>query len=225
MKKIFVLLTVCALPILASAAAFSAAPTATQAYHATSYTSDSTPETATAPAATTSDETSGAAIVATPQASLSSQDQTNQRLQNLEDSNRAIGRALFTLNQNVAILQAQQMDHPSRKSTIDNFFLSHDDYLTLSLAAVSLLLMGMMMGRLMRRNPAVTANNGHEKSEYDFMGTNEAIPAKLDLARSYIAMGNHHDAKMELKIVVQKGNEEQKMIAEALLHKINKAKI
>ncbi|OGT44838.1 MAG: hypothetical protein A3E82_06135 [Gammaproteobacteria bacterium RIFCSPHIGHO2_12_FULL_38_11] len=243
MKKIspsLALLTLFLVPLFANAAPFSAAPATTQAYHSVSYTANPAPTTAPVVpaaqpvvAAPPSDVNSGAAVinsnlsapVAAVQASPTEQETVDQRLQNLEDSNHAIGRAIFTINQNIAVLQEQQMQHAdAKKSLLSNFSFNADDTLTLIFAGISLLLMGMLMGRLlMRRNQSVVKiNHGHEKSEYDFMGTDEAIPAKLDLARSYIAMGNHTDAKMELKIVIQKGNEEQKMIAEALMHKINR---
>jgi len=241
MKKILSSLPLIALflmPLFASAAPFSAAPATTQAYHSVSYTADPAPAAAPAAAvaqpvsAATSDVNSGAAVINTnpiapvvAQASLTEQETVDQRLQNLEDSNHAIGRAIFTINQNIAVLQEQQMEHAdAKKSMMGNFSLNSDDALTLAFAGIALLMMGILMGRLlMRRNQSlVKVNNGHEKSDYDFMGTHEAVPAKLDLARSYMAMGNHTDAKAELKIVIQKGNEEQKMIAEALLHKISK---
>lgn len=246
MKKILsslALITLFSVPLFAVGAPFSAAPAATQAYHSASYTADSVPPAASAvPAAAiaqpvmaaASDINSGAAVINTnstapvaTQTTLTNQEQTDQRLQNLEDSNHAIGRAIFTINQNIAVLQEQQMEHAdAKKSLMGNFSLGSDDALTLTFAGISLLMMGILMGRLlMRRSHSVAKiNNDHEKSEYDFMGTHEAVPAKLDLARSYMAMGNHEDARAELKIVIQKGNEEQKMIAEALLYKINKIK-
>ena len=60
------------------------------------------------------------------------------------------------------------------------------------------------------------------KSEYDFMNTQAAIPAKLDLARSYIAMSDHDQARAVLNTVLEKGDEEQRIVAEALLNKIQK---
>lgn len=62
------------------------------------------------------------------------------------------------------------------------------------------------------------------KSEYDFMGTAEAIPAKLDLARSYMVMNDHDQAYVILKTVMEKGNEEQRLEAQLLIQKIIKKK-
>lgn len=62
------------------------------------------------------------------------------------------------------------------------------------------------------------------KNEYDFMGTREAIPAKLDLARSYMAMNDHDQAYAILKTVMELGNENQRTEAQLLIQKIVKKK-
>lgn len=59
-----------------------------------------------------------------------------------------------------------------------------------------------------------------KKDEYDFMGSREAIPTKLDLARAYIDMGDYQNAKDALNEVVQLGNLQQKKEAHDLLAKI-----
>lgn len=62
------------------------------------------------------------------------------------------------------------------------------------------------------------------KNEYDFMGTREAIPAKLDLARSYMEMNDHDQAYAILKTVMELGNENQRTEAQLLIQKIVKKK-
>ena len=179
----------------------------------------------------------GAALVNSDN-TLAFQQKTAQRLQNLEDSNRAMASAILSINQNIAVLQQQvsQLNPPvsskshSHPAGLLAWFAQPDadEYLNLIAAAVILMGSGMLIGRLLRRDqpPVVAVKNADDtKAEYDFMGTNEAIPAKLDLARSYMAMENYEDARAELKIVLQKGNEEQRMVAESLIHKINKIKI
>lgn len=58
------------------------------------------------------------------------------------------------------------------------------------------------------------------KDEYDFMGSDEAIPAKLDLARAYLAMEDYKSARKVLTQVVQKGTKEQRAEAKAMLDRI-----
>ena len=58
------------------------------------------------------------------------------------------------------------------------------------------------------------------ESEYDFMGSNEGIPAKLDLARAYIDMDDKKSARKVLAEVTKKGNKEQQQAAQELLARI-----
>jgi FimV-like protein len=60
------------------------------------------------------------------------------------------------------------------------------------------------------------------EGDYDYLGSQESMPAKLNLARAYVAMGNLADAKQVLDDVMQNGDNKQRMEAEALLKKIAK---
>lgn len=82
------------------------------------------------------------------------------------------------------------------------------------LALITLIL--MMMRRKPQLAPATTATQENSE-EYDFMGTNEAIPAKLDLARAYIAMEDYAAANTVLEEVMQKGEASQRQEAQELL--------
>ncbi|HLB56505.1 MAG TPA: FimV/HubP family polar landmark protein [Coxiellaceae bacterium] len=164
------------------------------------------------------------------------QQTTDQHIQNLDSSNQAMGAAIETLDQNVAQLQQEvlQLQPANPKVAI----IPREDLATFIIfggVAALLLLFGVFMGRLMNRSPKVALAKAlsaypvgdvladDTKSEYDFMGTKAAIPAKLDLARSYMAMNDHEQARAVLKTVLEKGDEEQRIVAEALLTKINKA--
>ncbi len=57
--------------------------------------------------------------------------------------------------------------------------------------------------------------------EYDFMGSSEGIPAKLDLARAYIAMEDYTAARETLAEILGEGSEEHCQEARSLLKKIN----
>ena len=58
------------------------------------------------------------------------------------------------------------------------------------------------------------------EDEYDFLGSEEGIPAKLDLARAYIAMEDIPAAKTVLQEVVAQGNHEQRQQARTLLNEL-----
>lgn len=58
------------------------------------------------------------------------------------------------------------------------------------------------------------------EDEYDFMNTDEAIPAKLNLARSYFAMEDFESARTVLDEILKRGDASQKKEAQNLISKI-----
>ncbi len=58
------------------------------------------------------------------------------------------------------------------------------------------------------------------RSEFDYMSTREATPAKLDLARAYIEMEDYAGARQVLGQVLTTGDAEQQQQAQQLLSKI-----
>ncbi len=67
-----------------------------------------------------------------------------------------------------------------------------------------------------------TPNGADTKDEYDFMGSKEAIPAKLDLARAYLAMEDYVSAQKVLVQITRTGDAEQKKEAQKMLDQIPK---
>lgn len=63
-----------------------------------------------------------------------------------------------------------------------------------------------------------------KRDEYDYMGSQDSIPSKLDLASAYIDMGDHKAAEKALKDVLARGNEEQRKAARDLMSKMNQGK-
>lgn len=59
------------------------------------------------------------------------------------------------------------------------------------------------------------------RGEYDFMGSSEGIPAKLDLARAYIAMEDYTAARETLAEILGANHEEYRTEARALLNQLN----
>lgn len=67
--------------------------------------------------------------------------------------------------------------------------------------------------------PLVSAN---QEGEYDYIGSIEAIPAKLDLARMYREMGDLASAELILKGIMVQGSDEQFLEASALWEDMKK---
>ncbi len=55
------------------------------------------------------------------------------------------------------------------------------------------------------------------QGEYDYMGSEESIPAKLNLARAYIKMEDYEQAETLLREVIKKGSKQQQQEAQVLL--------
>lgn len=157
--------------------------------------------------------------------------QTAQRIENLNDSNHAIGVAIQTMTQNIATLQQQvsvlqQADAKNMAPT--SSAKTFAEYTGFGAGAIFMVGFGVVLGRVSRRSEHAKAKNifspiqskASEQSEYDFRETSEAIPGMLDLARSYLVMQDAEQAKSILKIVIEKGNAEQRNEAQSLMKKI-----
>ena len=71
------------------------------------------------------------------------------------------------------------------------------------------------------REPELSEAND-TRDEYDFMATKQAIPAKLDLARAYIDMGDVFAARTTLEEVLTQGDNAQVQEARQLLGRLEK---
>lgn len=87
---------------------------------------------------------------------------------------------------------------------------------------VILWIVGRFRTNLKTSRQAVNPNQKikEDDEEYDFMNSQEAIPAKLDLARAYITMGDTNAAERVLKSIMGLGNSEQCSQAQNLLNQI-----
>ena len=126
----------------------------------------------------------------------------------------------------------------SWKQALHDGFPQMNEILYLSIGGGSVLLLGLgfLAGRSRReaRQQPKSANlnaiienedkalddDQETKAEYDFMATDEAIPAMLDLARSYLAMDNDAEAKAVLEKVLERGDKAHQEEAQSLLDQI-----
>lgn len=168
------------------------------------------------------------AVTSLAQDTLTFEQQASQRIQALEASNHAMGAAIQQLAQNISDMQtilAQTKAQPETTSMLGLFKNPEIEGLILGGGAIFLLAMGFLVGASLRsRRPAKEDSASSPKKvqiespeeEYDFMNTAQAIPAKLNLARSYIAMNDFVQAKAILKTVLVSGDDLQKREARAL---------
>jgi FimV-like protein len=93
-------------------------------------------------------------------------------------------------------------------------------YLSLVGVAVILLFFIWWVWPWRKRYAKIEGEEWDIESEYDFMGSQEGVPAKLDLARAYIDMDNKDEAQKILTEILKQGNAEQQSEAKDLLEKI-----
>jgi len=107
-------------------------------------------------------------------------------------------------------------------------FYGVTEYLAFSIMALLLILMVILLKRNKPQVSAPTAeavavnqdDDVDTRDEYDFMSSREAIPAKLDLARTYVEMGDKDAAQSVLQEVLRDGDADQQDAAVNLLNEI-----
>jgi len=152
---------------------------------------------------------------------------TDQKIETLSNKNAQLakqvsrlGEALSLMNQELA--QMSPTSHttfspttPSRFDTINQMLKKGSTialYVLLLAAAILIILLST------RRRQMVTESG----EEYDFMGSEEGIPAKLDLAHAYVSMEDYEQANAVLNDVLSHGNSNQRQEAQTLIDDIQK---
>jgi FimV-like protein len=171
------------------------------------------------------------------------QQKTDARLEDIAEKNQAmqtqlqqLTQALTLLNQEVMALK--QMNAAMQQATQSNSVVAHVQWLdalknklgTLGMIVLVLVVLGLLTWmawprrRPKKQSPQPVAEKttlvpddlDDTKVEYDYMGSNESIPAKLNLARAYVAMEDYSAARKVLNEVAQAGSREQQQQAEEL---------
>ena len=147
--------------------------------------------------------------------SLESKYQT--RLTNLEQSNNVQQTNIQKTNQQVQNLNSQIQQAQSTAQQQSNIYR----YVIAAMIAVILLVIILLIVFIKRsKKQTIIQHEPEQDSDYDFMGSDESIPSKLDLARTYIDMGDTKDAKNVLQEIIELGNAEQQQEAKDLLAQI-----
>ncbi len=180
------------------------------------------------------------------QANLMYQQRTDQKIEalttqsaKLTDQLTRMGEALTIVNQEVVQLSSKlqqirpgvaplvQEQNLSKWEQLKPEFLNGFSYVIYAVIAALIVIILLMMpwNRRNDRRMATAGPSGvaaPNEGEYDFMGTHEAIPAKLDLARAYLAMDDHQAAGQVLAEVQKDGNADQRLEAQKMLDSIIK---
>jgi len=172
--------------------------------------------------------------------------QLSNRDRLLEQQYRQLAQAINLLNQELITLKKtaaplkESAQAPSDQNTPSSTFAEWAQLLENRLGPVGfkiavpgiiilLLLLFWVIWPRNKKKKQKQANNGdtQEKgtvddteAEYDYMGSEEGIPAKLDLARTYIAMEDYNTARQVLAEVSQYGDHSNKLEAQAMLDEI-----
>ncbi len=164
------------------------------------------------------------------------QQSSMQRIDNLKDSEASLEQNLQKMqhimqlfDRQVQTIQAQQSEFLNSQNAKSTSTLAQFEqrwggmalYATILLACLLLL---MLLWKIIPRRKVVAVKptaRVDSDSEFDFMATSEAIPAKLDLARAYLAMDDYDSARNVVAEVANKGTGDQKQQARDLLSDID----
>lgn len=172
------------------------------------------------------------------------QQKTDALIQDLTSKNQLMQQQLEQLTQALSLLNQEVNQLKTAKDSVINptpavsapstgfkhwvesfgFRFSPQSY-ALGVTAIALILLLLIWIFWPRSNMAKSmpdfqnslVGEDDTKSEYDYMGSNESMPAKLNLARTYIAMEDYVAARSVLHEVSEKGDEQQQQEASDLL--------
>lgn len=169
-------------------------------------------------------------------------DALSQDVKSLQDQAQRLTQALSMLNQQVSALSSQgssASDSAADKAAASEVKAaissvnattvpqSHSISIYLWMLVLLVVLVGFVLLLKLQSTVAKlkaggvgSLDNDQLEEEFDFMGSDEAIPAQLDLARTYIAMNDIKQAKEVLRNVLKKGSLEQKREAQDLLDNV-----
>ena len=163
---------------------------------------------------------------------LNYQSKTTAQLSKMQSDHQQLAQQVSTLAGQMALLStkitALAQVTLSKEHQPDNVFARWQQQVGTFpfyaiLAIILLLLVIVILMAFSKKKPAAAIDRKEQdKGDYDYLSTKEAIPAKLDLARSYIVMEDFDAAKAVLAEVIMQGDEEQIKLAESLQEQCNK---
>lgn len=168
-------------------------------------------------------------LTTTQQELTQDQDETEKSLGTLQQQDQNLTSKLHQVENKVTGLSVQtatltqQVDGNWYEKLMGNHLQNKAVWWFIGVALLLIILLWLPMPKsnnAKRREPVLNGNDLDVKNEYDYMNSDEAIPAKLDLARAYIDMDDHLSAEQVLKDVVAKGDEKQRQHAKRLMDEL-----
>lgn len=155
---------------------------------------------------------------------------SNKRLKTLEQQNALIASQMLVFNERLSGLKNEFNSKLAAINRNANWPTTWTDYLPRNktawwiLLGAAFLIVWLWMPPAKKnqstnkeRQEPTVSGDADLKEEYDFMNTQEAIPAKLDLARAYINMDDFLSAQQVLKEVLKKGSDSERQQAQQML--------
>lgn len=149
------------------------------------------------------------------------------QLAELKAANLGLQKNLIYLNMQIQV-QNDQIKAFREQSDWQRFYFSYARYIKrmplnyyyvilgiFCLSFIAMYLRGFVMNRQLAK--INLEDEEDTEAEYDFMGSSEGIPAKLDLAQAYIDMDDKLQARKVLNEIVKHGNKEQQERAREML--------
>ena len=176
-----------------------------------------------------------AQIVRLAQMTNSTQEQLSDRLTAVSQQNRELEKKLAGMTkamQQMQLVINQMGDSSSDASTAPSPVAGANTkivqawkpwLIVLSGVVVLLLLLNIYSIWSARHYAARSSGVGELDEEYDFMSTEEAMPAKLDLARAYVQMGDAVQAREVLEEILASKNPDYVTQARALMKSLSES--
>jgi len=176
-----------------------------------------------------------AQIVRLAQMTNSTQQQLSDRLTAVSQQNRQLEKKLASMTkamQQMQLVINQMGDSSSDTSTAPSPVAGANTKMVqawkpwlfaLSGVVVLLLLLNIYSIWSARHHAARSSGAGELDEEYDFMSTEEAMPAKLDLARAYVQMGDAVQAREVLGEILASKNPDYVAQAKVLMQSLSES--
>jgi len=162
------------------------------------------------------------------------------RIELLQNQVKQLDQVLLLLNQqiikltksNQTLIAAEHKPHPNI-ITLGWVQAGYESLGTLGFSMLTgvvvlvLIFLGWLLwpkrSKKANRSDSLDSEEDDTQDEYDYMGSRESTPAKLNLARAYIAMEDYAAAKKVISDVISQGNDQQRKEAEDLNREIPQA--
>lgn len=157
------------------------------------------------------------------------QQTAEQKLESIADEHSTMKNQIASLDKQVQQLRDNYLHFSA--ATTQRAHYNEIGFWILGLSVLACLLVLIYTTSRRRRvsvqikeNPTASLKDTIETidDEYDYLGSQEGVSAKLDLARAYIDMGNTEQASQVLEDVINHGNEDQRLAARKILADITR---